>query len=99
MDVEIERKNGLTKEEEGDGVFIPHPVKIVVTSFRTNYPALGAKIRPYIDMHAQKFEGADIRPKFGWIFRPGSKQQHEKGDNFCIWTPFLMILGSLESPQ
>jgi hypothetical protein len=27
------------------------------------------------------------------------KHQHENGDNFCIWTPFSMNLGSLESPQ
>jgi hypothetical protein len=27
------------------------------------------------------------------------KHQHKNGDNFCIRTPFLMNLGSLESPQ
>jgi hypothetical protein len=27
------------------------------------------------------------------------KLQYENGDNFFIRTPFLMILGSLESPQ
>jgi hypothetical protein len=28
-----------------------------------------------------------------------NKHQHENSDNFCIRTPFLMKLGSLESPQ
>jgi hypothetical protein len=29
---------------------------------------------------------------------PKKKEQHENSDNFCIRTPFSMILGSLESP-
>jgi hypothetical protein len=35
----------------------------------------------------------------GRNFRPGRKHQYENGCNFCIRTPFSMILGSLESPQ
>jgi hypothetical protein len=47
----------------------------------------------------QKIEGADY-PAQIWTDNPAWKnQQHENGDNFGIRTPFLMILGSLESPQ
>jgi hypothetical protein len=47
----------------------------------------------------QKFEGADY-PAQTWADNPAWKNlQHENGVNFCIWTPFSMILGSLESPQ
>jgi hypothetical protein len=35
----------------------------------------------------------------GRNFWPRGKHQYENGCNFCIRTPFLMILGSLESPQ
>jgi hypothetical protein len=35
-----------------------------------------------------------------WVDNPAwKKHQHKNGDNFCIWTLFSMILGSLESPQ
>jgi hypothetical protein len=35
-----------------------------------------------------------------WADNPAWKNhQHENSDNFCIQTPFSMILGSLESPQ
>jgi hypothetical protein len=39
-----------------------------------------------------------FRPR-GQNFWPGRKHQYENGCNFCIRTPFSMILGSLESPQ
>jgi hypothetical protein len=39
-----------------------------------------------------------FRPR-GQNFRPRRKHQYENGCNFCIWTPFSMNLGSLESPQ
>jgi hypothetical protein len=72
-------------------------VSPVVPDFRPDCPAASPvvvkKLLSNVVWRAAGFfwPGAELSAK--------KKYQHENGDNFCIRTPFLMNLGSLESPQ
>jgi hypothetical protein len=66
----------------------------------------GRIIRPPLKMakDQKKARRASLRFKAGYFktgpdIPPRKSEQHENSDNFCIRTPFSMILGSLESPQ
>jgi hypothetical protein len=74
MDGEKEREEKWANQGIRRGwVFIPPPVKIAITAFMPDNLAPRAKIRPktrpYRDMHAQKFEGADYPAKI-WADYP-----------------------------
>jgi hypothetical protein len=96
-----ERERVATRPRMKKGPFIAPSMKYGhYRIFRPDYPASREKICPYTGRWTPiNSRGRIIQPKFGRIIRPKSKHQHENGDNFCIQTSFLMILGSLESQQ
>jgi hypothetical protein len=101
-------KSQHPNEEEG-ALYSPRMKSDHYRNFNPEIPALGAEFlaRGRNFRPPYKISGPNFCPPYrglhhkrlSRISQGGGKHQYENGCNFCIRTPFLMILGSLESPQ
>jgi hypothetical protein len=77
----------------------PPPPRKSAKDFARVVQIWGRIIRPDISIFGWIIRPPDYRPKFGPDNPARKSKQYENSDNFCIRTPFSMILGLLESPQ
>jgi len=104
-----EGKTSSLKLEEGEGYLYPSRDCSRCSTAGTGYsgPILD---RIFCPPRKTAKDFARVVQIWGRIFRPDisktgpdippkKSEQHKNSDNFCIRTPFSMILGSVESPQ